>query len=234
MATFVLIPGAASGPGYWHPLAAELRHRGHDAVAVDLPGEDDGAGLAEYAEAVVRQVGDRAGLTLVAHSFGGFTAPLVCERVRVDLIVLLTAMIPAPGEAPGAWGAATGHEQALREEAERHGGDLDVAATFYHDVPSELAAEAQKDARGQSATPSEAPWPLSAWPDVPTEFLLFQDDRFFPAEFMRRVVRDRLGIVPDEMPGGHMAMLSRPGQLADRLVAYQRRNQPATGNGTRM
>jgi hypothetical protein len=25
---------------------------------------------------------------------------------------------------------------------------------------------------------------------------------------------------PDEMPGGHMVMLSRPAELADRLVSY--------------
>ncbi|MCO6008668.1 alpha/beta hydrolase [Actinoallomurus purpureus] len=222
MATFVLIPGAASGPEYWHLLTAELRRRGHDVVAVDLPCEDDSAGLSEYADAVVRQTRDRADLTLVAHSFGGFTAPLACERVPVDLLVMLTAMIPAPGEPAGAWETATGHERALREEARRHGvPEGDTEAIFFHDVAPELAAETERHARGQSATPFEKPWPLPAWPNVSTKFLLCRDDRFFPAEFTRRVVRDRLGIVPDEMPGGHMVMLSRSGELADRLVAYQ-------------
>ena len=47
------------------------------------------------------------------------------------------------------------------------------------------------------------PWPLEAWPDVPTRVLLCRGDRMFPAEFQRRVARERLGIEPDEMDGGH-------------------------------
>jgi hypothetical protein len=55
---------------------------------------------------------------------------------------------------------------------------------------------------------------------VPTRFLLCRDDRVFPAEFLRRVVRERLGLTPDEMDGGHCVALSRPQALADRLEAY--------------
>ncbi|MEU8618335.1 alpha/beta hydrolase [Streptomyces sp. NPDC048623] len=67
-------------------MEAELRGRGHDVVAVDLPCDDDSAGLAEYADTVVDAIGDRTDLILVAHSFGGFTAPLVCDGVPVDLL----------------------------------------------------------------------------------------------------------------------------------------------------
>jgi pimeloyl-ACP methyl ester carboxylesterase len=74
--------------------------------------------------------------------------------------------------------------------------------------------------RDQSGTPLDRPWPLRAWPAVPTRFLLCRDDRVFPAEFLRRVVRERLGITPDEIDGGHSTALSRPKELADRLEAY--------------
>ena len=57
-------------------------------------------------------------------------------------------------------------------------------------------------------------------PTCPRRFLLCRDDRFFPAEFMRRVVRQRLGITPDEIDGGHLVALSRPKELADRLEKY--------------
>jgi hypothetical protein len=67
----------------------------------------------------------------------------------------------------------------------------------------------------------EQPWPLPAWPNVATRFLLCRDDRFFPAGFLRRVVRERLGIAPDEMDGSHCVALSRPKELADRLEAYR-------------
>jgi hypothetical protein len=56
---------------------------------------------------------------------------------------------------------------------------------------------------------------------VPTRFLLCRDDRFFPAEFMRRVVRERLGITPDEMDGGHLPALAHPQELVERLEVYR-------------
>src|ERR671919_1188331 len=100
--TFALIHGARDGAWYWHLLVAELRQRGHDAVAMDLPSDDDAAGLTEYADAVVAAVGDHFGLVVVGQSFGGFTAPLVCDRVPVELLVLVAGMIPAPRDAaPG-------------------------------------------------------------------------------------------------------------------------------------
>jgi pimeloyl-ACP methyl ester carboxylesterase len=224
MATFVLIPGAGSGSWYWHLVVPELRARGHDVVAVDLPCDDDSAGLAEYADAVVHAIGERADLVVVAQSLGGFTAPLVCERVPVDLMVLVAAMVPAPGETFGEWWANTGQEQAQRELDEREGrpsgGDFDPMVTFLHDVPPEVAAEAMVNGRDQSVVSLEKPWPLPAWPEVPTRFLLCRHDRLFPAEFQRRVVRERLGIVPDEMDGGHLPALARPKELAARLHAY--------------
>ena len=73
--------------------------------------------------------------------------------------------------------------------------------------------------RQQSGTPFELPWPLPAWPDVPTRFLVCTNDRFFPAEFLRGVVEDRLGIVPDELASGHLPALARPAELADYLLA---------------
>lgn len=90
---------------------------------------------------------------------------------------------------------------------------------FVHDVEPALAADALQRRRDQSDTPMAQPWPLAAWPDVPTTFLLCRDDKFFPAEFQRRVVRERLGVEPVEMVGSHHPMLSRPVELAERLEA---------------
>jgi pimeloyl-ACP methyl ester carboxylesterase len=225
MATFVLIHGAGSDSWYWHLVVPELQARGHDAVAPDLPCDDDSAGLPEYTAAVVEAIGERDhDLVLVAQSLGGFTAPLVCEQVPVRLLVLVAAMVPAPGESPGDWWANTGWEEAHRARAERDGrvldGEFDPVAEFLHDVPDDVIAESVHHVREQSGTPFEKPWPLEAWPDVPTRFLLCRDDRFFPVEFQRRVVRERLGITPDEMDGGHLPALARPEELAGRLDAY--------------
>ena len=69
----------------------------------------------------------------------------------------------------------------------------------------------------QSGAPFEEPWPLAAWPDVPTEVLVAREDRFFPAAFQARVARERLGVTPRLLPGGHLVALSRPEELADAL-----------------
>ena len=226
MATFVLIQGASSDSWYWHRLIPELRALGHDTIALDLPCDDDSAGFSDYADVVVEAIGKQTDLIVVAHSLGGFTGPLVCDRVSVDLLVMISAMVPTPGESAGDWWFNTGHAQARVEEAERAGWslgeDFDVWEMFFHDVPPDVVEEAMaRGARRQSGAVFEAPWPLSAWPDVPTKFLLCQDDRFFPAGFMRRLVKQRLGITPDEMSGGHTSALSRPKELADRLEAYR-------------
>ena len=221
MATYVLIHGSGDSAFYWHLLDRELRERGHDVVAVDLPCDDESAGLAEYTDAVVDAIGDRTELVVVAQSFGAFTAPLVCARVPVELMVLVAGMIPRPGERGDDWSSATGFDTAARAARERDGGDDNEIAIFYHDVPPALAAEAMRRARTQAAAPGREPWPLAAWPDVPTKYLLCRDDRFFPAGWMRGVVRQRLGIAPDEMDGGHCPALSRPRELAERLEAYR-------------
>src|SRR5215217_5411184 len=103
MSTYVLIHGAGDVAWSWGLVAAELRQREHDVVAVDLPSEDESAGWWDYADTVVDAIGARTDLVVVAHSLGGFTAPLVCERVPVDLLVLVAAMIPSPGERAGEW-----------------------------------------------------------------------------------------------------------------------------------
>src|SRR5258706_14362616 len=103
MATFVLIHGAGSDSWYWHLVVPELRDRGHDVVAVDLPCDDDSAGLSEYADTMVEAIGDRTDLVVVGQSLGGFTAPLVGNRGPVDLMNLVATMAPKPGESPGEW-----------------------------------------------------------------------------------------------------------------------------------
>ena len=216
VATFVLIHGGGDVGWYWHLVERELRQRGHDTLAPDLPCDDDSAGLTEYADTVVNAIGDRRGLIVVAQSLGGFTAPLVAVRVPAELLVLVAGMIPAPGEAPNDWPANTGFDQVMRQQAQRYAGqDL-----IYQDVPPALAAQARRNTRDQSDAPGHAPWPLDTWPPVTTRFVLCTEDRLFPPEFMRRVVADRLGVVPDEISAGHAVALSRPKELAGLLASY--------------
>lgn len=219
------MPGAGGSAWYWHLVEAELRRRGHDAVAVDLPADDPRAGLAEYAGAVLEAIGDRPQLVLVAQSLAGFTAPLVCERREVKLLVLVNAMIPVPGETPGDWWANTAQEAAKRANDVAHGRPADAAfdllTDFFHDVPPAIFEEAAAHARPQSERPFADPWPLASWPSVPTRVVVGRDDRFFPADFQRRLAKERLGVEADEVPGGLLVALSQPLALVECLERYR-------------
>lgn len=183
-------------------------------VAPDLPCDDDSAGLKQYTDVVVNAIGYFTDVIVVAQSLGGFTAPLVCARVRTELMVLVAAMVPAPGETGDDWWANTGYPKLDKP--------FDVKELFFHDVPPDVTAEAfRRGEKEQSGTPMKEPWPLKKWPNVPTRFLLCRQDRFFPAEFQRRVVQERLGITPDEMDSGHLPALSRPKELVERLETYR-------------
>ena len=215
-----MIPGAGGSAAYWHRVVPELNARGHEAIAVDLPAEDDSAGLAKYADVVAEALAGSEEVIIVAQSMGGFTAPLVCDRLPVSQIVLVNAMIPAPGERPGEWWENTGQEAARRELDAREGRDPDAPfdpfVYFLHDVAPEVI-ESLGPPPDQSDTPFEWPWPLDAWPDVPTRAVAGRDDRFFPVEFQRRVAQERLGITPEVLPGGHLLALARPKELAELL-----------------
>jgi pimeloyl-ACP methyl ester carboxylesterase len=226
--SYVLVPGATGTAWYWHRLDAELRARGNDVAAVDLPADDDNAGLTEYAGAITPALQGRDEAVLVAQSMGAFSAPIACMDADVSLLVLVNAMIPRPGETPGEWWANTGQPEARRANDIREGRDpdaqTDLLTLFFHDVPQSVIGDAAANERRQSGTPFGQPWPLAAWPDVPTRALTGRDDRLFPAGLQRRVAQERLGITPDLMDGGHLVALSRPVELADRLEAYRAEN----------
>ena len=224
MATFALLPGAGSDSWYWHLVAPALRDAGHDVVAIDLPVDDPASDLDDYARVAIDAIGGATKLIVVAQSMGAYTAGLIAQRRPVELLVLVAAMTPAPWESPADWWENTGQPDAMRAQAIRDGRDpdreFDPVEVFLHDVPPDVAAESAHHVRDQSETPFAQPWPLDAWPAVPTQFLLCRHDRLFPADFQRRVVRDRLGIVPDQIESGHLPALSRPAELATRLLAY--------------
>jgi pimeloyl-ACP methyl ester carboxylesterase len=223
--TYVLIPGAGGDAWYWHAVERELGQRGHDVISVELPTDDEDAGLSEYADAVIAAIGDRSDLILVAQSMGAFLAPLVPERRAAQSIILVNAMIPLPGETPGAWWENTGQRQARRENDVRDGrspdADFDMETYFFHDVPEDLTKYGLGNGKQQADRPLGDPCEFDAWPDVPTHVISGRDDRCFPLEFQQRVARERLGIEPDVVPGGHLVALSYPVELVDQIESYR-------------
>lgn len=171
MATFVLIPGAGGVAWYFGRLVPLLEVAGHRAVAVDLPGADRSAGLAEYADLVVRACQGADDLVLVAQSLGGFTT------------------------------------------------EFDLFTYFLHDVDPAVAAEGEPYQRPEAEIVFGGRCDFDRWPDIPIRVLAGADDRLFPAEFQRRVAKERLGVEADVLPGGHLIALSNAPAVADYLLA---------------
>ena len=218
----MLIPGAGGAGWYWHLVEAELRTQGYEAVAVDLPAADESKGLADYAAAVVAAVGDRSSVAIVAQSLGAFTAPLVWQQLSTSLVVFVNAMIPAPGETPGAWWEDVGWEEARQAAAVRHAyaTDFDLETYFLHDMPADVKAELYEHEAPQADRPFGDVCAFDEWPDVPVHAVAGRDDRFFPVGLQQRIVRERLGIEPDVIPGGHLIALSQPQELSALLTTY--------------
>ena len=224
MSDYILVPGAGGEAWYWHRVVPLLQAAGHDAIAVGLPAGDETAGLEEYAAAIVAAIGDREDVVLVAQSMGAFSAPLAAQRASVARLLLVAPMIPAPGESVDAWWSATG-SGAARQVAEREAGrdpdaPFDPVTVFFHDVPDAVQEAAW--ARGEPRQADRAcadPWPLDAWPDLPTRVVIGRHDRLFPYDFARALAVDRIGGEPDVIDGGHLPALARPDELTAWLRA---------------
>jgi pimeloyl-ACP methyl ester carboxylesterase len=223
MATFVLIPGAGADPRVYAATIEMLRMLGHDALAPPLPLEDQDARPSDHADAVTRAIPTDAEIVVVAQSLGAFAGPLVAARTPVSLLILLAPMIPEPGETAGEWWSNTGHANAIPDVLERHGpmsdwGPEAIAEVFLHDVDPAVARANERYVGAPGKGMFLEPWPLEAWPEVPTRVLVPRDDRLFPRDFQRRVASERLGLSIDDIAGGHLPMLSRPQELAEHLV----------------
>jgi pimeloyl-ACP methyl ester carboxylesterase len=225
MASFVLIPGAGGAAWYWHRVVPLLEEAGHEAIPVDLPGNDDRAGIERYADLVVRAIGARTDVVLVAQSMGAFTAAMVAARIPVRSLVLVNAMIPRPNEKADEWWNST-HWEASRASAAEIGGyskDFDIETYFFHDVPKETMEEGAQHERPETKAAFIERCRFDRWPDVPIHVVIGEDDRFFPPTFQVRVVRERLrraNLTVDHVRGGHLVALSNPEGLVARLLTY--------------
>ena len=215
MPAFVLIPGAGGAAWYWSLVVTRLEAAGHEVLALDLPADDEHAGLPAYTEIVLAAIDGRTDVVLAAQSLGGFTAAMVAARSPLRELVFVNAMIPNPGETAGEWWDATG--SAAARDAGGYG-EFDEHVYFLHDVPADVAAEGAQHQRPETDAVFGTPCAFDQWPSIPIRVLIGADDRFFPCEFQRRIARERLGSNGDVRPGGHLMALSQPDAVASYLL----------------
>jgi pimeloyl-ACP methyl ester carboxylesterase len=104
--TFILIHGAWQGAWAWDTVVPRLRAAGHDAIAVDLPGNGHNpmppaeVNLERYAVHVAGIIDATSGpVIMVGHSMGGTAAAQACEwrPERIALAIFLAAFLLPDG-----------------------------------------------------------------------------------------------------------------------------------------
>jgi pimeloyl-ACP methyl ester carboxylesterase len=168
-------------------------------------------------------------IVAVGHSLAGLFLPLLPVRSpRLQRLVYLGALLPEPalsfddqmqrGPTPFAHYqprvTAIGHPDGSASCPEARA--LEV---FFHDCPPDLAVGAAAHLRRQHWRHTQEPTPLTQWPDVRSDYILCRADRVVDPAWSRRVARQRLGVEPLVIDGGHSPFLSRPAELAALLIA---------------
>ncbi len=225
-ATFGLVHGAWHGAWCWERLAVELRRRGHNSVAMDLPAGDPTAGPLEYASVVTTALERASGpVILVGHSLGGLTIGSVTAIRPVAHTVYLCALVPKAGQS---WGQSRLADPPMdagfgREHFEPAPGDGTLAnakgaAEFlYNECPAEVAAAAVIRLRPQTYGITQKP--QLDFPITPSTYISAGNDRLVLREWSRAsVAKDLPHARWVEIDGDHSPMLGRPAELAELLI----------------
>jgi pimeloyl-ACP methyl ester carboxylesterase len=222
---FCLIHGSTQSPAGWRFLTQELNRRRYDAFTVDLPIDEPDAGSSRYADVIAAEIRSHEGADVlaVAHSVSGVFLPLLPERCAVRRLVFLAAFVPQLGMSP-LQQFTTDPSMMNPAWVGKNPSDDAVAREFlFHDCAPDVADWALTTRRLMVARGALAEtYPLGAWPNVPCSSIVCADDRTISPTWSRRVARERLGVDPIELPGGHCPHVSRPAALADVLVSLAR------------
>ncbi len=223
-----LVHGAYHGAWCWDLLRRELERRGHRVVAMDLPISDPALGAADYARAVEEALDPLREPVLVGHSMGGLVTPLVAVRRPVRSLVFLAAFLPSPGQSlnqqraneplDGRVAPTTAEWTDLGDNVWMVGPHT-ATELFFHDAPADLAAWAAARLRPQAYRALGEITPLTGWPDVERHSIVCRDDRAINPDWVRQAARERLGVEPIEIDGGHSPFMTRPAELAEMLEA---------------
>ncbi len=98
MSTFGLVHGGGFGAWCWDRVVPALQARGHSAMTVDLSPDDFAAGAVHCADIVAGTFAGEPGLVVVGHSIAGLVTPLAADRLDVQQLVFLHALLPRPGQ----------------------------------------------------------------------------------------------------------------------------------------
>lgn len=216
---FLLVHGTSQSPAGWLPFATALTALGHPVETVDLAQFGPDLSSTAYAAAVAAQV-ESAVSVIVAHSGSGLLLPAIASATGATAQVYLAALVPdglrslineLDDDA-----TAMVHDDWLGVDPTT---DQEIARRFlFHDCGTAVADWAIGTVRSfvPVAVYSEVV-PLA--PEIRAVAVVPDGDRTLRPEWMISASRERLGIEPILVPGGHCPHVSRPTELARMLTS---------------
>ena len=236
--TYVLVHGGGFTGSCWDELRPVL---GGPSVAVDLPGRGTRPAdlstltVGDFVASVVDDLVEPnlTDVTLVGHSMAGLTLPGVAEAVptRLRRLVFVSCAVPPHGiplvEVLGGFGPA------VAEIADRLGDALvDGSGALHPDLARAMFCSDMDEDQTASTLARmvpEAPAVLTEPADltglrhpIPRAYVRLTHDASISLEAQDRMIENLGRAEVVDLDAGHMAMISRPGDLAEVLDALDR------------
>jgi pimeloyl-ACP methyl ester carboxylesterase len=225
MATYVLIHGAWHGAWCWEYLKAELEKEGHKVITPNLP-IDTSATLVDYADLVIKEIGEADDPIVIGHSMAGLLLPVIAEKTFVRRLVYLCGVLRRAGQSleqdhqagvnPGL--IIPGFENVKTDEGEGFSSlKKEAIPFFYDDCTSEIQEWAFSKLRKQHSYWNEEN-PQKEWSEASVSAIICTEDKAINPAWSEQVAKDWLEVTPITLPGSHSPFLSRPKELAEILM----------------
>ena len=235
MARFVLVHGAWHGAWSWEGVAEDLRARGHDVEAIDLPGHgEDGTPheritLDTYVDRIADVVGNEGEpVVLVAHSMGGIPVTQVLERIpeRIARAVYVTSFLPRDGESLQSLASLPENaDDKVMPNARIEPPDAILAAeaakaAFYNRCTPEQADAAAAQLNPQPLPPLATPVQITAERagSVERHYVACTADAAIPIALQRRMIEGSPCATVVELDADHSPFLSARAELTEALA----------------
>lgn len=224
VADFVLVHGTTQSPAGFDPLVAALAECGHRSVTPEVLG-DPHAGVAEHVEQLAAQLpNDLARPVVLAHSAAGVLLPALARRLDAAHQVWLAAGVP-----DYAGGRSLFAELHAKREVVFNPEWLGIDPTsdgalatyfLFHDADLAALRQGLATLRFTDLSGAYAEVPDEDPARLPSTYLLPRDDRTLRPSWMVHAARERLGVEPVELAGGHNLYAARPGLIAESITMH--------------
>jgi pimeloyl-ACP methyl ester carboxylesterase len=212
----VLVHGAWADGSSWSSVIERLQADGYHVTAPQFP-------LTSVADDVARLrhvLALQGGPTVVAgHSYGGLVmSALGTDAPNVVGLVYIAAFGLDEGESLGGLLAQGPPTPALAHQVVDDEGlvwlsEDDFVNHFAADVDPVKAKALYAAQQPLSVSALGDVMTVPAWKSLPCWYMIAQDDQALPPE-VQRMFANRMGATTAEVPSGHLAMVSRPADVA--------------------